>query len=104
MTGLHPLEVLLISLAVVAVLVLLLRWTYGHGKSLAQRRPRTGNPDEYGLLVTVAAPADPEEARRMSGVLTAEGVRHTLVATSAGPRLMVWPDDALRARQALERR
>ncbi|GAA5010636.1 hypothetical protein [Kitasatospora paranensis] len=104
MTGVHPLEVLLIGLAVVAVLVVLLRWTYGRGRSLVQRRPRAGNPDEYGLLVTVASPADRDEARRMSGVLTAEGVRHTLVATSAGPRLMVWPDDALRARQALERR
>ncbi|MCU7822818.1 hypothetical protein [Kitasatospora sp. DSM 101779] len=104
MTAVHPLLALLIGLGLTGVLVLLLRWTYGRGRSLVARRPHAGNPDEYGLLVSVAAPADPDEALRMSALLTAEGVRHTLVETSAGPRLMVWPDDSAKARQALDRR
>ncbi|MEV6210647.1 hypothetical protein [Kitasatospora sp. NPDC051914] len=104
MTAVHPLLALLIGLGLTGVLVLLLRWTYGRGHSLVARRPHTGNPDEYGLLVSVAAPADASEARRMSALLTAEGVRHTLVETSAGPRLMVWPDDSAKARAALDRR
>lgn len=104
MTGVHPLLGLVLGLATVAVLMLLLRWTYGRGRSLVARRPRTGNPDEYGLLVSVAAPPNPAEAARLSALLTGEGVRHTLVETSAGPRLMVWPDDSGRARQVLDRR
>ncbi len=103
LTAVHPLLALLLSLVVVAVLVLLLRWTYRRGGSLVARPPHPGNPDEYGLLVTVAAPADPAEAARLGALLTAAGVRHTLVRTTAGPRLMVWAGDAERARSALDR-
>ncbi|GJF32267.1 hypothetical protein KNE206_49670 [Kitasatospora sp. NE20-6] len=103
MTGVHPLVGLVVGLALVGVLVLLRR-TYGRGRSPVAGRPSAGNPDEYGLLVSVAAPPDAAEASRMSALLTVEGVRHTLVGTSAGPRLMVWPEDSARARQVLDRR
>ncbi|MFJ1704236.1 hypothetical protein [Kitasatospora sp. NPDC088346] len=104
MSAVHPLVALLISLGAVAVLVLLMQWTYRRGSSLVARRPHAGNPDEYGLLVTVAAPADAAEAARLGGLLTAAGVRHNLVDTTAGARLMVWPGDVERARAALDRR
>ncbi|GAA0668805.1 hypothetical protein GCM10010193_20830 [Kitasatospora atroaurantiaca] len=97
----RALGTMLISLAVLGVLILLLRWTYGTGKSLVARPPRTGAPQEYGLLVPVAAPADAAEAERLAALLTAAGLRHTLVSTSEGLRLMVWPADEQAAREAL---
>ncbi|MFC9326496.1 hypothetical protein [Kitasatospora sp. NPDC057015] len=92
-----------LTAALMAVLILLLRWTYGSGKSLVERRPRTGAPEEYGLLVPVAAPADSEQAGRLAARLDAAGLRHTLVPTAEGPRLMVWPADEAAARAALRR-
>lgn len=102
MTAVRPLVALPLGLLAVGVLALLLRWTYGRGRSLVARRPRAGNPDEYGLLVSVAAPADDVDAARLVALLTAARVRHTLVDTSAGRRLMVWPDDAPWAREVLD--
>ncbi|WP_354642349.1 hypothetical protein [Kitasatospora camelliae] len=102
MTGVRPLAALVISLGAVGVLALLLRWTYGRGRSLVARRPRTGPPEEYGLLVPVAEPSGRAEAERLGRLLTAAGVRHTAVATTEGLRLMVWPADVARARAALQ--
>ncbi|MFC8451815.1 hypothetical protein [Kitasatospora sp. NPDC057223] len=99
----RTLTYLLLTFAVLAVLILLLRWTYGSGKSLVARRPRTGAPDEYGLLVAVASPADADEARRLAALLAAAGLRYTLVDTADGPRLMVWAADEAAARAALRR-
>ncbi|AUG79697.1 hypothetical protein CFP65_4982 [Kitasatospora sp. MMS16-BH015] len=98
----RPLALLLGSFAVVGLLALLLRWTYGTGHSLVARRPRTGTPAEYGLLVPVAAPQDAAEARELAGRLAAAGLRHTLVTTTDGPRLLVWPGDEAAARRALD--
>ncbi|HSA50961.1 MAG TPA: hypothetical protein VLH10_12745 [Yinghuangia sp.] len=93
----------LIGFGVVALLALLLRWTFSRGHSLVTRAPRRGTPDDYGLLVVVAAPADPDHGRRLCGVLTADGIRCTLVETTDGPRVMVWPPDEEAARLALAR-
>ncbi|MFJ6213044.1 hypothetical protein ACIQGZ_06895 [Streptomyces sp. NPDC092296] len=101
MNSLGPFLGLLVAMAVVGVLVLLLRWTFGTGKSLVSRAPRTGAPGEYGLLVSVAAPHTAEEAQRLTRLLDAAGIRSTLVHTTQGPRVMVWPDDAPRARTVL---
>ncbi|MEY9848390.1 hypothetical protein ABH940_005492 [Streptacidiphilus sp. BW17] len=92
---------LLAPFLVVGVLMLLLRWTWGRGRSLAQREPRSGRPDDYGLLVPVAAPADTEEALVLSARLDEAGIRHTIVDTTSGPRVMVWEDDVERARRTL---
>ncbi|MER5637675.1 hypothetical protein ABT095_12025 [Kitasatospora sp. NPDC002227] len=97
----RPLALLLGSFAVVGVLVLLLRWTYGTGTSLVARRPRTGAPSEYGLLVPVAAPEDLAEGRRLAARLAGAGIRHTLAPTAEGLRLMVWPADERAARSLL---
>ena len=92
---------LLLPFVVVGVLVLLLRWTWGRGHSLAPRTPRVGAPADYGLLVPVAAPADNTEALRLAALLDSAGVRNTLVETTQGPRLMVWHDDVPEARRLL---
>lgn len=99
--GLDPLLGMLVSLAVLGVLVLLLRWTFSGGRSLVARSPRTGAPGEYGLLVSVAAPRDAEETLRLTRLLGDAGIRNTVVHTTHGARVMVWPDDAARARGVL---
>jgi hypothetical protein len=92
---------LLGPILVMGVLVLLLRWTWSRGGSLAARTPKSGAPDEYGLLVPVAAPTDPSEAQALGARLDVAGIRYTIVDTMSGPRVMVWEDDAERARAAL---
>ncbi|RAG82809.1 hypothetical protein DN069_25500 [Streptacidiphilus pinicola] len=86
---------------VVGVLVLLLRWTWGKGHSVVQRTPHAGRPNEYGLLVPVAAPADDAETQAVGARLDRAGIRYTLAATKAGTRVMVFEDDAERARALL---
>jgi hypothetical protein len=81
---------------------LLMRWTFGRSRtSLMARRPRRGTPEDYGLLVAVAEPPDLAGARRTAERLAAARIRCTLVPTTEGPRVMVWPDDEERARAVL---
>lgn len=91
----------LVAFAVVAVLAALLRWTFSRGHSLVARTPRTGAPDDYGLLVAVAEPPDRDTGRRLCRTLAADGIRCTLVGTTDGLRLMVWPPDEEAARRLL---
>ena len=103
MEGLGQIIQLVLPFAVLGVLVALLRWAWSprKGRSLVSRTPRRGAPGEYGLLVPVAAPASDAESVRLTALLDAAGIRHTLVATTQGPRLMVWPDSAASARRLL---
>jgi hypothetical protein len=84
-----------------AVMVLLLRWTFSSGHSVIQRRPKQGDPSEYGLLVAVATPSTFIEGERLRLLLLESGVRGTLVTTRQGPRLMVFGQDASVARALL---
>ncbi|WP_042386723.1 putative signal transducing protein [Streptacidiphilus melanogenes] len=86
---------------VVGVLVLLLRWTWSKGHSVVQRNPAPGAPGDYGLLVPVAAPPDDAAALAIGARLDEAGIRYTLAGTKAGPRVMVFADDAERARALL---
>jgi hypothetical protein len=93
---------LITSVAVVGVLALLLRWAYGgRGRSLVERRPRQGRPDDYGLMVAVASPGTFIEGEVSRQRLEAAGIRARLVTTTDGPRLMVLEEDAGRARRLL---
>lgn len=91
-----------VALVVVAVLVLLLRWTFSHGRSLVERRPERGGSDEYGLLEVVSAPSTFVEAEVQRRTLVDAGIRATLAPTTEGPRVMVFPDQAGLARQILD--
>jgi hypothetical protein len=93
-----------IALVVVAVLVLLLRWTFSHGRSVVERRPERGSSEEYGLLEVVSAPATFVEAEVQRRTLVDAGIRATLAPTTDGPRVMVFPDQAGLARQVLDGR
>ena len=91
----------LVALLLVALLTLLLRWTFGRGRSLVQRRPMAGGADEYGLLVPVAEPATFVEAELIRRRLVDVGIRATLAPTTEGPRVMVFGADAPAARAHL---
>ncbi|WP_432573731.1 hypothetical protein [Kineococcus sp. SYSU DK005] len=94
----------IIALLVVAVLALLLRWTFSRGRSLVERRPSRGDSSEYGLLEVVSAPATFVEAEVQRRTLLDAGIRATLAPTTEGPRVMVFPEEAGLARQLLEGR
>ena len=94
----------LLALVAVGVLALLLRWTFTRGGSLVERRPRSGQEGEYGLLVSVAAPGSYAEGEMLRRELEGAGLRATLAETSDGPRLMVWRQDEQAARSLLARR
>lgn len=90
-----------IAFGLVGVLVLLLRWTFGHGRSIVEQRPRRGAPQEYGLLVVASEPSTFIEAEAQRRLLVDAGVRATLAPTTDGPRVLVFPADEGVARALL---
>jgi hypothetical protein len=62
---------------------------------------RSGSVEEYGLLVSVAAPDSYAEGEMTRRLLEDAGIRANLATTLDGPRVMVWPADEVRARQIL---
>jgi hypothetical protein len=90
-----------VAFAGIGVLTLLLRWAFGRGGSLIAAPPRPGSPQEYGLLVPVAAPRSSAEGEALRRVLEGHGLRATLTTTVEGPRLLVFPADEVRARAIL---
>jgi len=93
---------LVISVLMVGVLALLLRWAYGgRSRSLVERQSTAGSEGDYGLMLSVASPGtfiEGEVARRR---LQEAGIKASLVTTSEGPRLMVFPTDEAAARRVL---
>lgn len=92
----------LVALLFVGILILLLRWAFAHGHSLVERRSRPGSPQEYGLLVRVAAPPTFVEAEIIRRRLVDAGVRATLAPTNEGPAVMVFAKDERIARSLLD--
>jgi hypothetical protein len=93
---------LITSVVVVAVLAGLLRWAYGGRRtSLVERRPRTGDAEDYGLMVSVASPGSFIDGELSRQRLEAAGIRAQLVTTNQGPRLMVLSEDETAARRLL---
>jgi hypothetical protein len=93
----------IIAFTGLGVLVLLLRWAFSRGGSLVAGPPRTGTPEEYGLLVPVATPPTYIEGEMVRRSLEDAKIKATLVHTSQGPRVMVWPQDEQAARRLLTR-
>lgn len=92
------------ALAVLAVIILLLRWTFSTGHSLVARQAKPGTEDAYGLLVAIAAPATYVEGEVMRRTLEGAGMRANLAQTVDGPRIMVFPSDEAAARRVLASR
>lgn len=94
----------LVASGIMVVMVLLLRWAFHTGGSLVADEPKTGKPDEYGLMVPVAGAEDYVRAEMQRQMLQDAGVKVNLVRTTDGPRLMVWQTDRDRALDLLSRR
>lgn len=84
-------------------MVLILRWAFARGGSVVERPAKTGNPDEYGMLVPVASPSNYIEGEVMRRSLVDAGLRASLAQTNDGPRIMVWPKDVKSAKRILKK-
>jgi hypothetical protein len=92
-----------VAVLVVGVFVLILKWAYSSKPTTLLSAPtRPGAPDEYGLLVSVAAPDSAAEGEQIRDRLETAGFRVTLAETHSGLHVLVWPADAPRARAALD--
>jgi hypothetical protein len=93
----------LMAFGVIGILVLLLRWTFRRGSSVVAKQARPGTEDDYGLMVAVASPPTYVEGEILRRTLEDARIRAQLAQTLDGPRLMVWPEDADRARELVAR-
>lgn len=92
----------IVASGVIGLLILVLRWAFsGNNDSLLAKRTRMGSDSEYGLLVVVARPGTAAAGETMRALLEREGIRGTLTTTTNGLRLMVFPEQAARAREIL---
>ena len=85
------------------ILVLILRWAFARGGSVVERAAKSGNPDEYGMLVPIASPSNYIEGEVLRRSLVDAGLRASLAQTNDGPRIMVWPKDVEVAKQVLKK-
>jgi hypothetical protein len=89
------------AFGIIAVLALLLRWAFSSGTSLIARPVRPGSPSTYGLLEPVASPRTAAEGEALKRLLESRGLRATLADTTEGPRVLVFPGDVARAKEAI---
>ena len=93
-----------LAFAGLGLLILLLRWAFSRGHSVVAAPPKSGKPDDYGLLIPIASPGTYVEGEMVRRELEDAGIRATLAQTLDGPQIMVWPADEDRARRQLSRR
>jgi hypothetical protein len=84
-------------------MVLILRWAFARGGSVVERPAKSGNPDEYGMLVPIASPGNYIEGEVLRRSLVDAGVKASLAQTNDGPRIMVWPKDVESAKKILKK-
>ena len=84
------------------IMVLILRWAFARGGSVVERAAKSGNPDEYGILVPIASPSNYIEGEVLRRSLIDAGLRASLAQTNDGPRIMVWPKDVENAKKILK--
>lgn len=92
-----------VAFAGLGVMVLILRWAFARGGSVVERTAKSGNPDEYGMLVPVASPSNYIEGEVLRRSLVDAGLRASLAQTNDGPRVMVWPNDVESAKTILKK-
>lgn len=107
----HVLLAPLMAVLVLGVLVLLTRWVFG-ARGVRLLRPRA----DYGLLTPVARLGDRASAEAARARLGEYGIRGTVVPAGLGfdaqgrpwspesAQILVFPDDADRAREVLQTR
>ena len=86
------------------VIVLLLRWTFGHQKNVRLPTEDPDDPVATGLLTEVARLPAPGAATVLRDRLRSEGIRATVAeAGDGGWSLLVFPDDVPDAKVVLAR-
>src|SRR6185436_5495808 len=94
----RALPTMLIAFGVIALLALLLRWTFAGSELPSPAEP--GAPDDFGLLTPVAVVDTAEEAQRLRALLADAGIRATRSVGSDGRhRVLVFAAEAERARR-----
>ena len=83
------------------ILIPLLRWTFSRGRSHVARPARSGNSDEYGLLVPVSKPANFIEGEMARKKLIDANIKANLVQAKDGIALLVFPEELSAARAIL---
>jgi len=91
----------LVAVGGLVMLVLVLRWAFSRGHSVVATPGRSGAPEDYGLLVPVAEPRSRPEAQQTIDLLRQAGITSSVVQTTVGLRVMVWPAEAGRAEAIL---
>lgn len=84
------------------ILIPLLRWTFSRGKSHVARPARSGNSDEYGLLVPVSRPNNFIEGEIARKKLHDANIKANLVNAKDGIALLVFPEELSAARAVLK--
>ncbi|MCW2715997.1 MAG: hypothetical protein JWN88_3044 [Frankiales bacterium] len=104
MSSYHYLVAPLIAAAALVVLILICRWVFatdGRDERTARRLAKMQSQGDYGLLAPVATTRTSADAAMLRSVLAEAGIRCTVSvdAGGAGHVVLVFRDDALRARQ-----
>lgn len=93
----------LVAAALLLFFVFFLRWAFRRGSSVVAAPAKPGRTDEYGVLTPIASPGTYVEGEILRRRLEDAGIRCNLAQTLEGPRILVWPIDADRARTVLSR-
>lgn len=93
----------LLALVGIAIFAVILRWAFNRGGSLIEKPVTPGKPTDYGLLTSVAQPANYIEAEIIRRTLADAGIQATIASTQDGAHIMVWPKDAQRARNVIKK-
>jgi hypothetical protein len=85
-----------IAAVALVVIVLLCRWVFTPNRPAP---PRLEGPVDYGLLVPIALVRTLDDALMLRSVLRSAGIRGTVTDTVGGIAVLVFTDDAARARE-----
>lgn len=86
------------------ILIPLLRWTFTRGKSHVAPPAKSGNSDEYGLLIPVSRPTNYIEGEMARKKLIDANIRANLVQAKDGIALLVFPEELSAAQAVLNQK
>ncbi len=86
------------------ILIPLLKWTFSRGKSHVARPAKSGNSDEYGLLVPVSRPGNFIAGEMERKKLVDSNIRANLVQAKDGIALLVFPEELSAAKAILQQK
>lgn len=86
------------------ILIPLLRWTFTRGRSHVAPPAKSGNSDEYGLLIPVSRPTNYIEGEIARTKLIDANIRANLVQAKDGIALLVFPEELSAAQAVLNQK